>query len=131
MKHISLYKTDFLKIEYNLVDEIVIATWSGPLSGGEIINGYENVSFFIKKNFCHKLLDDHSDVQGIWADLSDWVAFDWHPRVVDLGLQYHACVYSRSVFSRLSTDLTIKMMKEGIVKGYDTIIDAQNWLLDF
>jgi len=131
MKHVSLYETDFLRIEYNLVDEMVVATWSGSLSGEEIIQGYENISVLIKKNYSHKLLDNHTNVQGIWSKLTDWLAYDWHPTAKNFGLQYHAMVYSKSAFCRFSTEKSIRLMEEGVVEGFNTVHDAQNWLLSF
>lgn len=128
MRHIKLYSTDYLEIEYNLVDDILVANWRGPLSKEEIKNGYENISAFLKKQFCHKLLDNHLEVKGIWADVSDWMALDWHPRAEELGLQYHACVYSNDAFSRLSTDQAIRMVEKGVTKGFDAVETAEAWL---
>jgi len=130
MRHLNLFTTNFLKIEYNAVDDILVSQWSGPLANEDVINGYENISFFLKKNVCHKLLDNHLEVQGIWSDISDWVAYDWHPRAEAAGLRYHACVYAKSVFSRLSTDQTIRMIKTGIVKGFEEVSSAESWLKD-
>jgi len=128
MKHIKLLTTDFLEIEYNLVDEILVCNWTGMITKEAIMNGYESISFFLKKEFCHKLLDNHMGVRGIWSEQSGWMAHDWHPRAEAAGLRYHACVYSADTFSRLSTDQAIRMVKNGIVKGFDSPDAAEGWL---
>lgn len=128
MKHIKLLTTEYLEIEYNLVDDILVSNWSGPATKDTILNGYESISYFLKKQFCHKLLDNQLEVKGIWVDLAAWVAQDWHPRAEAMGLQYHACVYSNDTFSRLSTDKAIRMVEKGIVKGFETAEAAEGWL---
>src|SRR5688572_11334050 len=130
MRHIELLKTDIFKIEYNAINEILVANWSGALTNEAIVNGYENIALFLKKQSCRKLLDNHLEAEGIWSDQAKWVAHDWYPRAEKNGLQYHACVYSKSVFSRLSTEQTIKMVQKGIVAGFDTHATAENWLKD-
>ncbi|MCC9167921.1 hypothetical protein [Pontibacter harenae] len=47
------------------------------------------------------------------------------------GLQYHACVYSKDTFSRLSTEQAIRMMEKGIVEGFETVTAAEGWLRAF
>ncbi|GAA4434391.1 hypothetical protein GCM10023188_25270 [Pontibacter saemangeumensis] len=128
MRHIKLLTTDFLAIEYNLVDDFLVGNWAGPLTKEDIVDGYEQISLFLKKQFCHKLLDNHLEVQGMWVEQAAWMARDWHPRAEAIGLQYHACVYSRDIYSRLSADQAIRMVEKGIVKGFDTESAAEGWL---
>ncbi|GAA4315739.1 hypothetical protein [Nibribacter koreensis] len=129
MKHIQLLSTECLTLEYNAVDDFLISHWKGELSTQDIKQGYESIILHLKKNFCHKLLDDHKDVRGLWADLADWVAHDWYPRAKAAGLEYHACIFSTSTFSRLSTEKAIEMMKEtGIAQGFEDEMAAENWL---
>jgi hypothetical protein len=59
------------------------------------------------------------------------LAYDWHPRAERMGLQYHACVYSTSTFSQLSTEKAIRLMKNSLVLGFDSEILAENWLKSF
>jgi hypothetical protein len=129
MKHIELMKTEYLTIEYNAVDDYITANWTGPQTDASIKNGYDNISFFLKKEMCHKLLDNHRQVQGLWDDLANWFAYNWHPRAEASGLTYHACVYSADTFSRLSTDKAIHMVKDGIVEGFETVSEAEGWLM--
>ena len=131
MKHIKLLTTEFLTLEYNAVDDFLNAEWQGAVTTEAMAQGYEQILYFLQREHCHKLLDNHYKVQGVWSDLADWFAYDWHPRVEAAGLQYHAAVYSQNYFSKLSTDKAIKMVKSGIVKGFDTIENAEGWLNSF
>ena len=128
MKHIKLLTTAYLEIEYNMIDDFVVGNWTGPLAKEEIVDGYEHISSFLKKQFCHKLLDNHLGVQGMWVEQAEWMARNWHPRAEALGLQYHACVYPSEIYSRLSMDKAIRMVEKGIVKGFDTVAAAEGWL---
>ena len=131
MKHIKLLTTEFLTIEYNAIDDFLYADWHGELTNDAIVEGYEHILFYLKKEYCHKLLDNHFDVQSMWAELADWFAYNWHPRAEAAGLQYHAAVYSNNHFSKLSTDKAIKMVESGIVKGFNTVENAEGWLNSF
>lgn len=128
MKHIKLLSSEFLEIEYNLIDDILVGNWSGEPTNEVIRSGYENLSYFLKKQFCHKLLDNHLEIRGMWSEVSSWVALDWHPKAEEMGLHYHACAYSKDAFSRLSTDQMIRMVQRGITKGFDTVEAAEGWL---
>jgi hypothetical protein len=128
MKHIKLLSTDYLTLEYNAVDDYLVANWHGTLTNEAVKQGYENILFYIKKEHCHKLLDNHYQVQGVWDDLAAWCAYDWNPRSVAAGLNYHAVVYSKDHFGKLSTDKAIRLGKSGIIVGFDTEKEAEGWL---
>lgn len=128
MRHIKLLTTDSLTLEYNAVEDYLEATWHGAFTSEVIKQGYEQILFFLQKERCHKLLDNHQDVQGLWVELTDWLAYDWHPRAEKAGLQFHAAVYSQDYFSRLSTDRAISMVRDGIAKGFEATENAKNWL---
>ena len=128
MRHIKLLTTDSLTLEYNAVEDYLEATWHGAFTSEVIKQGYEQILFFLQKERCHKLLDNHQDVQGLWVELTDWLAYDWHQRAETAGLQFHAAVYSRDYFSRLSTDRAIGLVRHGIAKGFETTENAKNWL---
>ncbi|MBB6609838.1 hypothetical protein H7F15_02200 [Pontibacter sp. Tf4] len=128
MRHINLLKTEYLTIEYNAIDDYVYSEWHGELTNDTIKQGYESILFYLKKEYCHKLLDNHYDVQGLWADLAEWCAYDWHPRAEAAGLNFHAVIYANSHFSKLSTDRAIQLVKNGIIKGFDSVQDAESWL---
>jgi len=131
MRHIKLLTTEFLTIEYNAVDDFLNADWHGAVTTEAMAKGYEQILYFMQREHSHKLLDNHYNVQGMWAELADWFAYDWHPRAEAAGLQYHAAVYSQNHFSKLSTDKAIKMVKSGIVKGFDNVQNAEGWLNSF
>ena len=131
MRHIRLLTTEFLTIEYNAIDDYLYADWNGAVTLEGMKQGYEQILYFLQREHGHKLLDDHLDVEGLWAELADWFAYDWHPRAEAAGLQYHAAVYSQNYFSKLSTDKAIKMVKSGIVKGFDAKTNAEGWLNSF
>lgn len=128
MRHIKLFSTDYLTLEYNAIDDILAANWHGIITNEAIRQGYEHILFYLAKERCHKLLDNHYGIQGLWVDLTDWLAYDWHPRAEEAGLHYHAAVYSQDVFSKLSTDRAISMVRKGVVKGFETAETAENWL---
>lgn len=128
MRHIKLLTTDSLTLEYNAVEDYIVATWQGAFTSDVIKQGYEQILFFLQKERTHKLLDNHYDVQGLWVELTDWLARDWHPRAERAGLKYHAAVYSQDYFSRLSTDKAISMVQTGIAKGFESAENAEGWL---
>ncbi|GGK66934.1 hypothetical protein ACD591_02900 [Rufibacter glacialis] len=131
MKHRHLLSTESLTLEYNAIDDILLSKWKGHLSNEQIKEGYESIGVHLKKNFCHKLLDNHLEVRGLWVDLAEWVAKDWHPRAEALGLEYHAFVFSTSTFSHLSTEKALSLITTSIVAGFEEEGSAEKWLKSF
>ncbi|MGV3641627.1 MAG: hypothetical protein ACO1NZ_13965 [Adhaeribacter sp.] len=125
----ALYKNSFLTIQYDVLDDYMSAIWTGEQTGQSIMEGCELILRHLEKQHCHKVLNDNTQVKGMWADTADWVANNWLPRMQQAGCQYFAHVYSPDLYSRLSADKSFANgVKDLILTTFQEKGPAQSWL---
>jgi hypothetical protein len=128
-----LHASPELDIDLDLKNKCLYANWKGFQLIESVKNGCEKMLLFLQKHDCHHVLNDNTNVSGVWSGASEWVATDWFPRMKDAGLKKFAWVYSPSYFSRLSTDKTLEatppeLLKENIIEVFTDIEEAREWL---
>lgn len=125
-----IFYEDFVTIEY--IDQFhgLYADWRGYQTEHSIMTGCEKMLEALIAYQCSKVLNDNTNVVGIWTPASAWVGGNWLPRMKEAGLEYFAWVYSPSAMSRVSTDESIKNTEVlDIVKTFDEIEAAKKWLM--
>ncbi|MFD2244996.1 hypothetical protein [Pontibacter ruber] len=124
-----LYRESNILIEYNHADEWLYVNWRGYQNYDSIVSGCEKILYFLKETQCTKVLNDNTNVEGIWSGASKWVGRDWFPRMQVAGLKCFAWVYSPSTFSRLSADKALKHTLDlSYIETFDDMEHAQAWL---
>lgn len=128
-----LYATAELDIDLDLKNKCLYANWKGFQLIESIKKGCEHMLELLKQHDCTSVLNDNTNVTGVWSGASEWVAVDWFPRMKAAGLKKFAWVYSPSYFSRLSTDKTLsatpeEIVKENIIGVFSDIEKAREWL---
>lgn len=130
MPLIALFAENFIEISFDSRAEVLYANWKGYQSVASIRTGCEAMLKFLSEKKLRKVLNDNTNVLGIWRSAAEWMATDWFPRMKDAGMESFAWVYSSSRLSQISTDDTLTMMdagKYGIKLFYDKA-EAQAWL---
>lgn len=125
-----IFYEDFVTIEY--IDQFhwLYADWRGYQTEHSIMTGCEKMLEALKAYQCSKVLNDNTNVVGIWTPASAWVGGNWLPRMKDAGLEYFAWIYSPSAMSRVSTDESIKNTQlTDVVKTFEEIEEARKWLM--
>ena len=130
MRHRLLSESATLTVEYDVVDDYLRAIWGPKQTGDSIRNGYELLLGKMQRLHCHRLLDDHRNICGLWADLADWVATDWYPRAQGAGLRVHTVIYASDFYGRRSTELALQRVGGGLIAGFDTEEAALRALLE-
>lgn len=124
-----LYKSSYITIQYDVVDDYLSAIWTGEQTGDSIREGCELILKHLDRQHCHKLLNDNTQVKGMWAEAAGWMANDWLPRLKEAGCQYFAHVYSPDLYSRLSADKAFgTWVKDLILTTFQEKGPAQSWL---
>lgn len=127
----SIYKNAGVEIDYNEEHEYLTADWKGFQSFHSVKTGCYKLLDCINKYRCHSILNDNTNVMGTWGDAVDWVAHEYFPVIEKAGVKYIAWIYSPSMFSRLSADLTIESIKGDIItKTFDNKTSGLDWLLE-
>nr|WP_255710003.1 hypothetical protein [Pontibacter harenae] len=124
-----LFRDAFIAIEYNHSDDWIYVNWRGYVNYDTVTAGCEKILEYLKEYQCHKVLNDNTNVEGIWSGASKWVGQDWMPRMQEAGLRYFAWVYSPSTLSRLSTEKSIKHTEQKeIIQTFESTDLAEDWL---
>lgn len=129
MHHQLMYSAANLAIEYDLVDDFMRARWAREQTVETIQAGYAQILVELKAVYCHRLLDDQRLINGLWAELADWVALDWYPRAQQAGLSSHAVIYATEFFERRSIELALARVAGGLIAGFETEEEACRALL--
>jgi hypothetical protein len=128
MRHRLIFKNDTIKIEYNIVSDFIVANWTGSQTEKSIEMGYNRILEAIRTHLCIGLLDNHTQVSGLWSGAAEWLAGEWVPQARKAGLKYIAAVYSPHIFSKLSTEKAIRLINSPNCLGFDTMTAAEDWL---
>jgi PAS domain S-box-containing protein len=119
-----------IEISYDNERSFISANWHGFHSLHSIKTGCLNILSTINKHSCNMVLNDNTNVMGTWDDAVEWVAREFFPMLQDTSLTHIAWVYSKSTFSRLSTDLTLETVIGNVTtKTFDDKETAAKWLL--
>ncbi|WP_187261507.1 hypothetical protein [Pontibacter beigongshangensis] len=129
MRNELLFRESYIAIEYNQSDDWIYVNWRGFVNYETVTTGCEKILFFMKDLGCTKVLNDNTNVEGIWSGASKWVGQDWFPRMAEAGMLYFAWVHSSSAFSRLSTEKALKNTADlRSIQTFDNIEAARDWL---
>lgn len=130
MSFVALFSENFIEISFDPKAKILLANWKGYQSVASIRTGCEAMLKFLTEKKLHKVLNDNTNVLGIWRSAAEWMAHDWFPRMNAAGLESFAWVYSASRLSQISTDDTLAMLDAGKfgIKLFYEKPEAHNWL---
>ncbi|GAB3813785.1 hypothetical protein [Pontibacter rugosus] len=124
-----LYRETYIVIEHNHDDEWIYVNWRGYVNFDTVTAGCEKILQLMEERQCFRILNDNTNVEGIWSGASKWVGEDWMPRMRKAGMTCFAWVYSPSTLSRLSTDKSLRHMDDSEhVETFDSIEAAMDWL---
>jgi hypothetical protein len=124
-----LLREKAIVIEYYPEHQYIAVDWIGYQTVDSVKYGCEKMLEFLSQYNCRRVLNDNTNVTGIWSGASAWVGGDWFPRMAEAGLQHFAWVYSPSAFSRLSTDESLRFLEEKkIARTFDNTEAAREWL---
>lgn len=130
MKLQLLSESPYLRISLDVDRNLIHADWIGYQTVSSVQDGCERILELMAARSASHVLNDNTNVQGIWSGAALWVARDWFPRMRQAGMGRFAWVYSPARFSRISTDMTLAELGEAApyIKVFDDIELALAWL---
>lgn len=130
MPFVALFAENFIEISYDPKSEILYANWKGYQSVASVRTGCETMLQLLSEKKLRRVLNDNTNVLGIWRSAAEWVAVDWFPRLKSAGMEAFAWVYSSSRLSQISTDDTLAMVDAATygIKLFHDKSEAQAWL---
>ena len=124
-----LFRNNFIAIEYSHENDWMYVNWRGYVSHHDVVVGCEEILRLLKEHRITDILNDNTQVEGMWSGASKWLGEVWFPALLEAGLKHFVWVYSPSVLSRLSTDKTIKYTQNpDFIQVFDDTDLAADWL---
>lgn len=123
-----LHQDAVIQIAYDDANGWLYADWQAEQDSFSVQAGALKLLDVLRQEKARKVLNDNRRVETTWADAAEWGGRVWFPLMAEAGLEYFAWVYSPNVYSRLSTDLTLQYTIRPLVRAFDNLDSAQDWL---
>ena len=119
----------FLTMVYEPQNQLIYNSWRGYLTLESIMNGANQGLDFIAATRCAHLLNDNTHVTGPWDHAVAWIAQDWTPRAISVGLTHFAHVVDARSFAALSAEALVSGIA-GLfeMRIFGDVASARAWL---
>ncbi|GAA4367277.1 hypothetical protein GCM10023185_39020 [Hymenobacter saemangeumensis] len=119
----------FLTIEYDTQHHFVYNNWLGYQTRESIVTGANICIDVLTQHRCPYLLNDNRMVTGPWDHAVDWIANDWTPRAIAIGLTHFAHVVSPESFAALSAEMMHSSVGDSFqMRIFGSMPEAKAWL---
>ena len=127
---LELYSNSSIDISLDSDTRILHANWKGYQSLNTGIQGCSHLLDQMVRHKAFQILNDNTEVRGLWMGAAEWAAREWFPRMNESGMQRFAWVYSPAKFSQISVDTAMALLEpeEFGVKVFHDKAHALDWL---
>lgn len=123
------FSDSFISIELREAENFIYVDWKGYQTENSVMTGCEKMLEALQQFNLGKVLNDNTNVLGIWTPAAKWVGENWFPRMEKAGLRQFAWVYSPSRMSQVSTDVAIEATPvPQVIQTFYNIDEARRWL---
>ena len=119
----------FLTIEFDAANQWIYNNWTGVLPTDKVIQGCQATIEFLRENRCAHMLNDNREVIGSWNSANDWIAANWMPQVLKLGLKRFALIVSPGIFGQASAEEMVTRVGSQLeIRLFKDVELAKQWL---
>lgn len=127
---LELYSDTSIDILLDSDTQILHGCWKGYQSLNTGAQGCAHLLELMIRHKAFRILNDNTNVRGLWMGAAEWAAKEWFPRMKASGMERFAWVYSPAKFSQISADTAIALIdpEEIGVKVFHDKAAALEWL---
>ncbi len=127
---LELYSDSSIDISLDSGTCILHVNWKGYQSLNTCTRGCARVLDLMVRHKSWLILNDNTDVRGLWMVAAEWAAREWFPDMKRSGMQRFAWVYSPAKFSQISADSAMALLDpvESGVRVFHEKSAALAWL---
>ncbi|MDO7853040.1 STAS/SEC14 domain-containing protein [Hymenobacter convexus] len=119
----------YLTIEFDAANSWIYNNWRGVLPTEKVIQGCQATIDFLRENPCPHMLNDNREVVGSWSAANEWIAHNWMPQVLRLGLKRFAHIVSPGIFGQASAaEMVTRVGTQFEMRLFEDIELAKSWL---
>ena len=131
MSHIlrNSFGQPYLTITHEPANGWIRNDWTGVLSVDSVMKGAEAVLDAMRETGCFFLLNDNRAVVGSWNQANAWIAENWMPRALGVGLRRFAHLAPPGTFVQVSAEEMRKRVNDRFAMELFADADAgEAWL---
>lgn len=130
-KKVRLSTEEYCQIEYDVTQKWLYVNWIGYQTERTVMEGCSKLLEVLKELEICCVLNDNTNVVGIWTPASQWVGTIWFPQMKEAGLKHFAWIHSPSRLSQISADEAIKNTPDPeIIRIFYNLEEGRTWLLE-
>lgn len=119
----------YLTIEFDAANQWIYSNWVGVLPTERIIQGCQATIDFLRENPCAHMLNDNREIIGSWNSANEWIAQNWLPQVLALGLKRFAHIASPGIFGQASAaEMVTRVGQHFEIQLFQDLKLAKAWL---
>jgi len=132
LQPIHCFGNDFLDIYYDPFLHVLLVDWKGYQSEESIRHGCEVLMAMMVTHGCYLILNDNTQVRGMFTVIAEWGGTVWFPDMARKGMKKFAWIYGPAVLSQLSADEVISYLPNSQIpiRTFRDREKALEWLLD-
>lgn len=93
------------------------------------IQGCQATIDFLRENPCAHLSNDNREIIGSWNSANEWIAQNWLPQVLALGLKRFAHIVSPGIFGQASAaEMVTRVGQYFEIRLFQDLKLAKAWL---
>jgi len=119
----------YLTIELDVANGWIYNEWMGVLQTDKVIEGCQATIDYLRAHPCPHMLNDNRRVVGTWSSANDWIAQQWVPQVLALGLRRFAHIVAPGIFGQASAaEMVTRVGTQLEMRLFQDIDTAKRWL---
>jgi hypothetical protein len=119
----------YLTIEFDEANQWIYSNWIGILPTNDVVRGCEGIIELLQAHPCSRILNDNRAVVGSWSLANEWIAQQWAPQAIKLGLKRFAHVVSPGIFGQASAaEMAMRVGPRLEMRLFQDVQAAQSWL---
>ena len=119
----------YLTIEFDAANNWIYNSWIGVLPTEKVIQGCQATLEFLRENPSANMLNDNRKVVGSWSAANDWIAQNWMPQALAMGLKRFAHIVSPGIFGQASAaEMVTRVGTQFEMRLFQDIALAEAWL---
>jgi hypothetical protein len=119
----------YLITEWDATNGWLYNRWMGLLSTENVIQGATEGLAVMRQTAATAILNDNREVTGSWNQANEYLAQEWLPQAVALGLRRFAHVLAPGIFAQMSAEqLHVRVGTRFEMQLFNDLDSARQWL---
>lgn len=121
---------DFVNVYADDQKGLLFADWHGTIDADNIRTGFEFISNNLPFQNYRGLLNNNERLTAKYLGAINWLVTIWFPLLNKSGINNIAWVYSQERYTRISSEVLLRLCNTIKVETFNNIEEAEIWILN-